>query len=96
MDHFKPQPMPAFGKPAIGTASSPSGASYDPLLNGPATRAALGISVTTEWRWLNDPAIGYPPPDLVVNGRNYRRLSTINQFIANRAAKTKASPSRKA
>jgi hypothetical protein len=89
MDTFKPTaPMPSFGKPASIPPNKHE--AYDPLFSGPATRKYLGIGVTTEWRWQNDPNVGYPPPDLIINGRNYRRQSTLNNFLSERAAKTKA------
>ena len=91
MDTFKPTtPMPAYGERATSTVREYKNDGYDPLFNGPATRAALGISAVTEWRWLKDPAMNYPPHDLVINGRNYRKLSTINKFIAERTTRTKA------
>jgi hypothetical protein len=89
MDQFKPsKPMPAFDKAVSATPSEPNGPSYDPLLNGPNSRAMVDISPTTEWRWTRDPLIRYPKPDLTINGRHFWRLSTLNKFIE-RVGKTR-------
>lgn len=60
----------------------------DPLLdsNGVATEAG-GKSKMTIWRWQRDPNVGFPMPDVVINGRNYWYRSTIRRWQSAMAAK---------
>jgi predicted DNA-binding transcriptional regulator AlpA len=41
-----------------------------------------GISLVSIWRWRQDPAIAFPPPDATIRGRNFWRLSTIEAAMA--------------
>jgi predicted DNA-binding transcriptional regulator AlpA len=42
-----------------------------------------GISDMSLWRWLNDPAMGFPRP-LVISRRRYWREADIARWIAER------------
>ena len=61
----------------------------DPLVtSAQARRINGGISAMTLWRWMQDPAIGFPAP-IKIRGRNYWRLSWIAQFQAARERKVR-------
>jgi hypothetical protein len=36
----------------------------------------------TIWRWRNDPQVGFPPPDAIINGQEYRSAETLDAFDA--------------
>jgi hypothetical protein len=62
----------------------------DPLINSSSTRKMFGgpdrpIDPSTLGRWINNPALGFPPP-IYINGRRYWRLSVLQQFAEDRAA----------
>ena len=64
---------------------------FDPLLNSKLVREACGgVDDVTIWRWRQNESIGFPPPDAVINGRNYWYRSNIRRFQAEQAAKTRA------
>jgi hypothetical protein len=37
------------------------------------------------WRWINDPETGFPEPDLIIAGRRYWKVSTLDAFDARSA-----------
>ena len=41
-----------------------------------------GICDMTLWRWTNDPRskVQFPPPDIVINHRNYWKRRTLRQY----------------
>ena len=39
-----------------------------------------GVSDMTLWRWMRNPRIQFPPPDLVLNGRRYWKRRTLRQY----------------
>jgi len=44
-----------------------------------------GVHLETIRRWRKDPKVGFPPPDLEINGRGYWKDETIERFDASRA-----------
>jgi len=38
-------------------------------------------------RWQNDPSVGFPPPDMTINDRNYWSDETLDAFDASRRNK---------
>jgi hypothetical protein len=52
-----------------------------------ARRMCGNISSMTEWRWRNSKTVGFPPPDFVIDGRNYWRKRTVRGFLAKHANK---------
>ena len=55
----------------------------DDLLTSAQVRAMLGnISDMTLWRWQRD--LGFPPPDHVINRRNYWRRGRARHWLATR------------
>ena len=53
----------------------------DTMLNAKQTCAASGAGTTmTLWRWGRDPRVQFPPPDAVINNRNYWRASTVRAW----------------
>lgn len=53
-------------------------------LTGPQVRARYGnVSDMTLWRWLRDPAMGFPKPTYI-NKRRYWRLSELEGFERSR------------
>jgi hypothetical protein len=47
------------------------------------------VSDMAIWRWLRDPALGFPQP-LVINTRRLWKLADLEAFEARQAAKPKA------
>lgn len=47
--------------------------------------ARYGISRTTQWRWSNDPDIGFPAPAMQVAGRPFWNIEDIERWEASRA-----------
>jgi hypothetical protein len=39
-------------------------------------------------RWKKNPKLGFPPPDLVINQREYRKVATIEAWERRRATAT--------
>ena len=53
----------------------------DPLRDSRATRQMAGAGTAmTLWRWQHDPKVQFPPPDAVINNRNYWYDSTIRAW----------------
>ena len=48
-------------------------------------RRCGGISSMTEWRWRHSKTVGFPPPDFIIDGRNYWHKRTIRRFLARHA-----------
>ena len=40
-----------------------------------------GVSDMTLWRWINDPALGFPPP-LRINGRRFWKIADLERWEA--------------
>jgi hypothetical protein len=38
------------------------------------------VSLTTVWRWKNDPAVNFPEPDAVIAGREYFRKRRLRKW----------------
>jgi hypothetical protein len=38
-----------------------------------------GISDMTLWRWMRDPRIQFPRPDIIINGRKYWKRRTLRR-----------------
>jgi hypothetical protein len=58
------------------------------LLTTAQTRAQVGgVSAMCLWRWERDPRVAFPPPDIIINGRNYWFRGTIRRWTALRAEK---------
>jgi hypothetical protein len=43
-------------------------------------KTRYGRHDTTIWRWRTNPAVGFPKPDLVLNGREFWRLGTLRKY----------------
>jgi len=43
------------------------------------------VSTRTVDRWKNDPRLDFPKPDLIINGREYYRIETIERWERARA-----------
>jgi hypothetical protein len=57
------------------------------LLTAVQMRARVGgVSSMCIWRWMRDPRVHFPEPDLTVNNRRYWRLGTIRQWQERMAA----------
>ena len=74
------------------TADVPSARSTredgDRLLTSSAVRERLGgVSNMCLWRWAKDDRIRFPEPDMVLNGRRYWRLSTIQVWEGARSGR---------
>ena len=53
----------------------------DTMLNAKQARAASGAGTKmTLYRWQHDDRVQFPPPDAVINNRNYWRASTIRAW----------------
>jgi predicted DNA-binding transcriptional regulator AlpA len=59
------------------------------FLTGPQVQARYQKSHVTIWRWVNDPALGFPQP-MQINRLNYWRLSDLEAWEAAQAEKTAA------
>jgi hypothetical protein len=46
------------------------------------------VTVRSVDRWKKNPKLQFPPPDLVINDREYRRLSTMEKWERRRATAT--------
>jgi predicted DNA-binding transcriptional regulator AlpA len=62
-------------------------AARDPVLGSVDTTRMHcgGISEMTFWRWRRN--LNFPRPDIVICGKNYWRLSTIDAWLDTQAAK---------
>jgi predicted DNA-binding transcriptional regulator AlpA len=59
------------------------------LLDSNATRARVGgKSHMCLWRWTRDPAVRFPAPDIVINGRRYWYEDTIDRWLSDRKVKS--------
>jgi hypothetical protein len=47
--------------------------------------ARYDITIRTIDRWKDDPELEFPAADLVINGREYRRISTMERWERRRA-----------
>lgn len=54
------------------------------FLTGPQVQARYGRSHVTLWRWVRDPALGFPQP-MQINRLNYWRLSDLEAWEAAQA-----------
>jgi predicted DNA-binding transcriptional regulator AlpA len=84
--------LPAGSRPDVNPIRGPPAVvnQIDPLLNSRQVANACGpVSMTTLWRWHQDQSIGFPEPDALIYSRRYWRLSTINQWLSERAPKAK-------
>lgn len=59
------------------------------FLTGPQVQARYQKSHVTIWRWVRDPALGFPAP-LQINRLNYWRLADLEAWEAAQAAKEAA------
>jgi hypothetical protein len=70
-----------------GGSLAPRPLDDDSLLSTSQVLADLGgLSRMGLWRWIRDPRVAYPPPDVVINGRNYWKVGTHKQWKAARIA----------
>jgi DNA-binding transcriptional regulator YiaG len=46
------------------------------------------VSTRTVDRWKDNPKLEFPPPDLVINQREYRKVATIEAWERKRATAT--------
>jgi predicted DNA-binding transcriptional regulator AlpA len=53
-----------------------------------AVRARYGVSDMSLWRWLKNDALGFPVP-MLVNGRRFWKLRSLEAWEASRAAESK-------
>lgn len=84
------QPV-ADGKAAATRRQTHAQHDDDVLLDSEGERAFWGgKSRMTIHRWEKDPLLGYPPPDLEINGRKYKWRSTLLRFARDLAAKQAA------
>jgi predicted DNA-binding transcriptional regulator AlpA len=61
------------------------------LLNSGDVRRRCGnVSLMSLFRWLRDPTVAFPRPDIVISKRNYWRESTIAAWLASRAPRRPA------
>ena len=51
------------------------------FLTGPQVQARYQKSHVTIWRWMNDPALGFPSP-IQINRLNYWRLADLEAWEA--------------
>jgi hypothetical protein len=49
-----------------------------------------GVSASCLWRWQRDPAVKFPPPDVVIKTRRYWRAGTVRRFSAGFASDGRA------
>ena len=47
------------------------------------------VTTRTVDRWKADPRLNFPPPDLVINQREYRKVTTVEQWERKRATAPK-------
>lgn len=47
--------------------------------------ARYGISRSTQWRWANDPEIGFPSPAMQIAGRPFWDVTDLERWEASRA-----------
>jgi predicted DNA-binding transcriptional regulator AlpA len=59
------------------------------FLTGPQVQRRYQKSHVTIWRWVRDPALGFPQP-IQINGRSYWRLSDLEAWEAAQASKSAA------
>jgi predicted DNA-binding transcriptional regulator AlpA len=52
---------------------------HDACLTSAQVKRRYAVSDMAIWRWLHDPAIGFPPP-FKIGKRNYWRLSDLQTF----------------
>jgi hypothetical protein len=52
----------------------------DELLSNSQIAKRHNISLTTQWRGKNSPSLNYPPPDAIINGREFRRSGTMRKW----------------
>jgi hypothetical protein len=79
------------GQPPIDTSPRRTRplAGQDVLLNSKQTRARVGgVTTMSLWRWQRDPRVMFPPPDVIINNRNYWLDSTVRRFNAARVERT--------
>jgi DNA-binding transcriptional regulator YiaG len=43
------------------------------------------VTVQTVDRWKKNPKLNFPPPDLIINSREYRKVATIETWERKRA-----------
>jgi hypothetical protein len=67
-------------KPLAGSAIAADG-----YLSNPALAERYDVATRTIERWEDDPKLDFPPPDLIINSRKYRKLSTIESWERRRA-----------
>jgi hypothetical protein len=58
----------------------------DLVPSGIVRRENGGVSSMTLWRWTRDPRVRFPPPDIVINNRNYWTRKTLRRHRARIAA----------
>jgi predicted DNA-binding transcriptional regulator AlpA len=58
----------------------------DTILTGPQVQKRYQKSAVTIWRWWNDDTLGFPKP-IQINRLNYWRLSDLQKWEAEQAAK---------
>lgn len=59
------------------------------FLTGPQVQARYQKSHVTIWRWVRDPALGFPAP-IQINRLNYWRLADLEAWETAQARKTAA------
>ena len=62
----------------------------DALLQTGKVARRYGRHIRSIDRWLANPAVGFPPPDMVVNNRRYWRVSSLRQWEIRRALPAEA------
>jgi hypothetical protein len=74
------------GKTRQNEPSHPIG--DDTLLTSVQARAEVGhVSTMCIWRWQRNPRVQFPPPDVIINGRNYWYAGSIRRWKASREIK---------
>ena len=72
----------------VAQAEAPKPAGGRDLLNTKKVKTRVGdVSDMCLWRWTRDPAVRFPAPDVVINGRKYWYSTTIDDWQAARTGK---------
>jgi hypothetical protein len=62
-----------------------AGPGGEAFLSTPGLADRYDVSTRTIERWEDNPKLDFPKPDLVINKRKYRRVSTIESWERRRA-----------
>ena len=64
----------------------------DALVSKSGIRDFFPVSDATIWRWRKDESLGFPPPELEINGREFWTVGKLLAFRARLAAERAAKP----